>query len=80
MEILGALVNAVFLLALCFSIFVEAITRLREPEPIKDPLQILIVGSIGFLFNIVGIFMFHSTLILIRNKVDMLRVRSVLQG
>uniref|UniRef100_A0A914VUY8 Solute carrier family 30 member 1 n=1 Tax=Plectus sambesii TaxID=2011161 RepID=A0A914VUY8_9BILA len=59
-EILGALVNAVFLLALCFSIFVEAIKRLLEPERIEDPLQILIVGSIGFVVNIIGIFMFHS--------------------
>jgi zinc transporter 1 len=29
-EILGALVNAVFLIALCFTIFVEAIKRLVE--------------------------------------------------
>uniref|UniRef100_A0A914WF79 Solute carrier family 30 member 1 n=1 Tax=Plectus sambesii TaxID=2011161 RepID=A0A914WF79_9BILA len=59
-EILGALVNAVFLLALCFSIFVEAIKRLFKPEKIEDPLQILIVGSIGLVVNIIGIFMFHS--------------------
>jgi zinc transporter 1 len=59
-EILGALVNAVFLLALCFSIFVEAIKRLLEPEEIEEPLQILIVGTIGFIVNIIGIFMFHS--------------------
>ncbi len=29
-EVLGALVNAVFLLALCFSIFIEAVKRLLE--------------------------------------------------
>jgi solute carrier family 30 (zinc transporter), member 1 len=32
MEVLGALVNAVFLVALCFTIVVEALTRLVRPE------------------------------------------------
>ncbi|KAH9444205.1 hypothetical protein Pst134EB_026584 [Puccinia striiformis f. sp. tritici] len=30
-EVLGALINGVFLLALCFSIFLEAIQRVFEP-------------------------------------------------
>ncbi|KRZ57858.1 Zinc transporter 1 [Trichinella nativa] len=59
-EVLGALINSVFLLALCFSIFIEAIKRLLEPEEIEHPLQILIVGVLGFLVNIIGIFMFHG--------------------
>ena len=31
-EVLGALINGVFLIALCFSIFVESITRFFSPE------------------------------------------------
>lgn len=59
-EVLGALVNAVFLLALCFSIFVEAIKRLFEPHQIEEPLNVLIVGIVGLVVNIIGIFMFHG--------------------
>ena len=36
-EVLGALVNAVFLVALCFSITVESLKRFYEPEDIHDP-------------------------------------------
>uniref|UniRef100_G3STD3 Solute carrier family 30 member 10 n=1 Tax=Loxodonta africana TaxID=9785 RepID=G3STD3_LOXAF len=42
----GALSNAVFLTALCFTIFVEAILRLA-PERIDDPELVLIVGALG---------------------------------
>ncbi|VDN00049.1 unnamed protein product, partial [Thelazia callipaeda] len=59
-EVLGALVNGVFLLALCFSIFIESLTRLIEPREITQPLNVLIVGIIGFIINFIGIFMFHS--------------------
>ena len=34
---LGALVNAVFLVALCFSITVESLKRFYDPEDIHDP-------------------------------------------
>ncbi|KAI1732055.1 cation efflux family domain-containing protein [Ditylenchus destructor] len=59
-EVLGALINGVFLLALCFTIFIESITRLFEPEPIKEPRNVLIVGVIGFIINLIGISMFHA--------------------
>ena len=59
-EILGALVNAVFLLALSFTIFVEAVKRLIDTELVEQPELILVVGIIGLLINIVGIFLFHS--------------------
>ncbi|TVY82408.1 Cobalt uptake protein COT1 [Lachnellula suecica] len=55
-EILGAFFNAVFLIALCFSILLEAITRLIDPPVITEPLLILIVGCVGLLSNIVGFF------------------------
>ena len=57
---LGALVNAVFLMALCFTIFVEALQRLFHDEHIHDPELMLIVGSIGLLINLIGLFMFRG--------------------
>jgi zinc transporter 1 len=59
-EILGALINAVFLLALCFSILIEAIQRLISPTVITNPKLILYVGSAGLVSNIVGLFLFHE--------------------
>jgi zinc transporter 1 len=38
-EILAALVNGVFLLALCFSIVLEAIERLVKPPSAQNPIQ-----------------------------------------
>ncbi|WKY07949.1 hypothetical protein Q1695_007444 [Nippostrongylus brasiliensis] len=59
-EVLGALVNGVFLLAMCFTISIESIGRLIHSRRISHPLQVLVVGCIGLLINIVGIGMFHS--------------------
>ena len=62
-EVLGALVNSVFLVALCFSILVEAFKRLVEPEGLHDPDLILIVGGAGLLINVIGMFLFHGELL-----------------
>ncbi|NWH62155.1 ZNT10 protein, partial [Geococcyx californianus] len=51
-EAVGALSNAVFLTALCFTIFVEAILRLARPEPIDDAQLVLIVGTLGLAVNL----------------------------
>ncbi|KAL3237673.1 Zn(2+) transporter ZRC1 [Nakaseomyces bracarensis] len=59
-EILGALVNAVFLIALCFSIFIEALQRLIEVQEIQNPRLVLWVGLAGLTSNIVGLFLFHG--------------------
>lgn len=59
-EVLGALVNAVFLVALCFSITVEALKRFYEPEEIHNPQIILIVGGVGLAVNLVGLVLFHE--------------------
>ncbi|EMD62998.1 hypothetical protein COCSADRAFT_145017 [Bipolaris sorokiniana ND90Pr] len=59
-ETLGALINGVFLVALCLSIFLEAIQRFVEPQDVSHPMIILIVGSCGLLSNIVGLFLFHD--------------------
>lgn len=59
-EILGALINAVFLLALCFTIVLEAIQRFFEPQEITQPKLILIVGICGLLSNGAGLVLFHE--------------------
>lgn len=53
-EILGAGFNAVFLIALCLSIVIEAIQRLIEPPEISNPKLILIVGCLGLASNFGG--------------------------
>ncbi|MCJ1478918.1 hypothetical protein MMC13_007602 [Lambiella insularis] len=59
-ETLGALVNGVFLVALCLSIFLEAIQRFVEPQTVTNPRLVLIVGCFGLLSNILGLFLFHE--------------------
>eukprot|EP00794_Sanderia_malayensis_P006010 gene6010-6708_t len=59
-EVLGALVNAVFLVALCFSIFIEAMKRLVLVEGIEDPMLVFSVGAIGLIVNAFGVFLFHQ--------------------
>jgi zinc transporter 1 len=59
-EILAALVNGVFLLALCFSITLEAVQRFFSTPEISNPKLIVVVGSFGLLSNIVGLFLFHE--------------------
>ncbi|KAL7675091.1 hypothetical protein ACOME3_001361 [Neoechinorhynchus agilis] len=59
-EIVGALVNAVILLTLCFTIFTDALRRFIEPEEITDADKVLIVGGIGLVINVIGMVMFAS--------------------
>ncbi|KAK7748355.1 Zinc resistance conferring protein [Diatrype stigma] len=53
-EILGAFFNAVFLIALCVSIILEALTRFIEPQEVTNPKLILVVGCCGLASNLVG--------------------------
>ncbi|KAB5549750.1 cation efflux protein [Coniochaeta sp. 2T2.1] len=53
-EILGAFFNAVFLIALCVSIILEALQRFLDPPEITQPQLILIVGCFGLASNLVG--------------------------
>ncbi len=57
-EVLGALINGVFLLALCFSIGLEAITRFFNATEISNPKLIVAVGSAGLVSNLVGLLLF----------------------
>lgn len=59
-ETLGALVNGVFLVALCVTIFLEAIQRFVEKPNVTNPQLVLIVGCVGLASNILGLFLFHD--------------------
>ncbi|XP_044529812.1 zinc transporter 1 [Gracilinanus agilis] len=58
-EVMGALVNAIFLTGLCFVILLEAIERFIEPHEIKQPLVVLGVGVAGLVVNLLGLCLFH---------------------
>jgi zinc transporter 1 len=53
-------VNGVFLVALCFTIFLDAIERFASPEPVTNPVMVLATGSAGLVANIIGLFLFHG--------------------
>jgi zinc transporter 1 len=55
-DVLGALINAVFMIALCVSIFLDSLQRFIQPEPVDQPLIVLIVGVVGLMVNLVGMF------------------------
>ncbi|KAG5462140.1 MAG: cation efflux protein [Olpidium bornovanus] len=59
-EILGALINGVFLLALCFSVILQAVERFMEPVEIRHPVLMLGVGAVGLAVNVFGLFLFHD--------------------
>lgn len=59
-ETLGALVNGVFLVALCVTIFLDAIQRFVEPQVVSNPMLVLIVGCLGLASNLVGLVLFHD--------------------
>lgn len=59
-EVVGANINSVFLLALCLTIVFDAIKRFIEPEPIENVNLLLIVGSVGFGINLIGLCLFHG--------------------
>ncbi|NWR20988.1 ZNT10 protein, partial [Emberiza fucata] len=59
-EAVGALSNAVFLTALCFTILVDSVLRLARPEPIDDAQLVLIVGALGLAVNVVGLLVFQD--------------------
>lgn len=49
-----------FLIALCVSIFLDAIQRFVEPQEVSNPKLVFIVGCFGLLSNIVGLVLFHD--------------------
>lgn len=59
-EILGGLFNSFFLISVVFFMIIEAIQRIIDPKNIENPVNVLIVGSIGLFINIIGLAMFHE--------------------
>ncbi|XP_056424228.1 proton-coupled zinc antiporter SLC30A1 [Hyla sarda] len=59
--VMGALVNAIFLTALCFTIILEAVERFTEPRAIEQPLIVIGVGAGGLLINLIGLCMFRDS-------------------
>ena len=57
-EILGSLINSVFLLTLCFNIVIEAIKRYIEPQELHRIDLMLGVGAGGLLLNIISLIIF----------------------
>ena len=60
-EVVGALVNATFLLAMCFSIILESIHRFIDPvsETLGENTSLLLwVAVIGLAINVMGLFIF----------------------
>jgi cobalt-zinc-cadmium efflux system protein len=58
-EILAAFLNAVFLVAICIFLIVEAIKRFQDPEPIKG-LVMFVVAGIGLAANLLAVFLLRS--------------------
>jgi len=56
-EVVGALANGVFLLALCLNIIIEAIQRFFDITEIKNPIWLLVVGGVGLIINVLGLFL-----------------------
>eukprot|EP01028_Stygiella_incarcerata_P010377 TRINITY_DN534_c0_g1_i3.p1 TRINITY_DN534_c0_g1~~TRINITY_DN534_c0_g1_i3.p1 ORF type:complete len:494 (-),score=117.27 TRINITY_DN534_c0_g1_i3:258-1592(-) len=54
-EVVAALANSIFLLALCFAIALEAIQRFIQIEDVLYPWVVLIVACIGLVVNLIGL-------------------------
>lgn len=59
-EVLGGLINAVFLLAVCMNIIIEAVQRFFEVTEVTSPQLLIGVASAGLMFNIIGLFIFSG--------------------
>ena len=59
-EVIGALCNATFLLAICLTLFCDAIERFFSPQTIEEPILFIVVGAVGLLTNLIGMFIFHD--------------------
>ena len=58
-EAIGALANAVLLIAASAVVFVESVGRLLAPSPVDAP-AVLVVASIGFVANTVSAYIVHG--------------------
>eukprot|EP00906_Rhabdomonas_costata_P013519 RCo019403 len=59
-ELVGALVNSVFLVALSFDLVIQAAMEFYEGHTITSPELLLVTGSIGLLINLIGLCVLHD--------------------
>jgi len=59
-EVIGALVNGVYLASVCVYTVIDALFRFIEPEPITNAWHVFFVGLAGLLINVVGMMLFFS--------------------
>ncbi|KAJ3345343.1 hypothetical protein HDU91_007388, partial [Kappamyces sp. JEL0680] len=59
-EVLGALINGISLLALSFTLIIEALQRYVTASEVENPYMVLYVGSAGLVVNLVGLLLFHD--------------------
>uniref|UniRef100_A0A4W5MJS7 Cation efflux protein transmembrane domain-containing protein n=1 Tax=Hucho hucho TaxID=62062 RepID=A0A4W5MJS7_9TELE len=59
-EVMGALVNAVFLTAMCFTIILEAVERFTVSHEIEVSQVVIGVGAAGLLVNLLRLLLFHE--------------------
>ncbi|XP_028651801.2 zinc transporter 1-like [Erpetoichthys calabaricus] len=59
-EVMGKLVNAVFITTLCFIITLEALNRFMKPSPLGRPLALLLAGSMGLIMTLICLLMYWS--------------------
>jgi Co/Zn/Cd efflux system component len=57
-EVVGAMVNSVFLASLCLTIGIEAIKRFIAVQEIEKVDLLLYVASLGLLINLIGLAIF----------------------
>lgn len=62
-EVVGALVNCVFLLSICFTITIEAAQRVAQYQTVAEEIApevnlLLVVGAVGLGINLIGLLVF----------------------
>nr|XP_045001120.1 zinc transporter 10 isoform X2 [Jaculus jaculus] len=57
-DVVGAFGNAIFAVALMFSILVEAIKRYISPQKTEEPMMVLSAGVVGLFFNVLNYVIF----------------------
>lgn len=57
--VLAALFNAASIIAVCAFVLVEAVDRLRDPQPVEGGV-VIVVASLGAVFNAIAAFVVHD--------------------
>lgn len=58
-EVVGALLNALFMLAIVVAISAEAIERFRQPQPVSGG-AVMLIAAVGLLLNLAVAWVLHS--------------------